>query len=201
MRRRKGFVQVDMHRVDAEIAGARLAHDRVEIGAVAIEERTGLMNSLSDRRDLAFEQPAGVGIGQHDRGDFGPERRFDRGGIDDAVGAGRHRTHGKADQRGGRRIGAMGRFRHQHHVARGALAARLYRRLDRHHAAQLAMGARLRRHGDRRHARHRHQRAREIIDQSKRALHGGGRLQRMNVGEPRQARHFLVEPRIVFHRA
>ena len=43
-------------------------------------------------------------------------------------------------------------------------------------------------------------RARSSIS-SKRALHGGGRLQRMNVGEPRQARHFLVEPRIVFHRA
>ncbi len=43
--------------------------------------------------------------------------------------------------------------------------------------------------------------AAELVDHLQRALHGGGRLQRMDVGEAGQPRHRLVEARIVFHRA
>ena len=38
VRGREGLVEVDVHRVDAEVARANLADDRVEIGAVAIDE-------------------------------------------------------------------------------------------------------------------------------------------------------------------
>ena len=58
----------------------------------------------------------------------------------------------KPIERGGGRIGAVGGVRHQHHVARLALALRLDGGLDRHHAAELAMGAGLRRQRDGRHA-------------------------------------------------
>jgi hypothetical protein len=71
MRSREGLVQVDVHRVDAEIARARLAYHCVEIRAVAVEIRARLMNRVGDADDLALEQPAGIGIGQHDRRNVG----------------------------------------------------------------------------------------------------------------------------------
>ena len=124
------------------------------------------MHRLGDFDDLALEQAAGVRIGQHDRGDVRPERRAHRRRADGSVGARRHRAHGKADQRGGRRVGAVRGIRDQHDVAAGALAVRRDRRLDRHHAAEFAMRARLRRHRDRAHAGHLHQQAREHADRA-----------------------------------
>ena len=100
-------------------------------------------------------------------------------------GARRHRLDPVAEQRGGRRIGAVRRIRHQHD--RALLAARRERRLDRHHAAQLAMRAGLRRQRDRRHAGQFAQPARQLGDQLERARHGRLRLQRMDVAEARAA--------------
>ena len=114
-------------------------------------------------------------------------------------GARRHGLDAIAEQRGGRRIGAVRRIRHQHD--RALLAARRERRLDRHHAAELAMRAGLRRHRDRRHAGQLAQPARQLGDQLERALHGRLRLQRMDVAEARQPRHLLVQARIVLHGA
>ena len=119
--------------------------------------------------------------------------------IDRAVGPRRHRLDPVAEQRGGRRIGAVRRIRHQHD--RALLAARRERRLDRHHAAQFAMRARLRRQRDRRHAGQFAQPARQLGDQRERARHGRLRLQRMDVAEAGQPRHLLVQPRIVLHGA
>ncbi len=73
MGRREGLVQVDVHGVDAEVARPHPADDGVEIGAVAVEVGARLVHGLGDLDDLALEQPAGVGVGQHDRGDLGPD--------------------------------------------------------------------------------------------------------------------------------
>jgi hypothetical protein len=45
MRRREGLVEVDVHGVDAKVAGAHLADDGVEIGAVAIDEAARRMTA------------------------------------------------------------------------------------------------------------------------------------------------------------
>ena len=82
VRRREGLVQVDVHRVDAEIAGTHLADDGVEVGAVAIEERAGRVDRVGDRDHVGLEQAAGVGVGDHDRGDVGREMLLDRLEID-----------------------------------------------------------------------------------------------------------------------
>ena len=110
-------MQIDVHRVDAEIAGPRLADDRVEIRAVAIEVGAGLMHGLGDLDDLALEQSAGVRIGQHDRGDVRPERRLDGGTGDGAVRRRRNWPHREADQRRGRRIGAVRAIGHEDDIA------------------------------------------------------------------------------------
>ena len=72
MRRREGLVQVDVHRVDAEVAGPNLADDRVEIRSVAIDERPRGMDRVGDRLHLRFEQAASVGVGDHHRSNVGP---------------------------------------------------------------------------------------------------------------------------------
>ena len=76
-----------------------------------------------------------------------------------------------------------------------------YGGLDRHHAAHFAMGAGLGRQRHGRHVGEREQPVGQFLHQRQRALHGRDRLQRMDVGKARQPRHFLVEARIVLHRA
>ena len=142
-------MQVDVHAVDAEIARSHPAHDRVEVGAVAIEVGAGGMHGFRNLDDLGFKQAAGVGIGQHDRRHVRPERRLERGEIDPAVLRSWDRFDGEAERRSGRRIGAVRRLGDEHDGP--TLAARRERSLDRHQAAQLAVGARLRGH---RHGRH-----------------------------------------------
>ena len=75
------------------------------------------------------------------------------------------------------------------------------RRRDRHQAAQLAMRAGLGRERHRAHIGEVEQPARQLLHQRERALHRRLRLQRMNIGEAFEPRHFLVEPRIMLHRA
>ena len=201
MRGRERLVQVDVHGVDAEVARTRLADDGVEIRAVAIEIGARLVNGVGDADDLALEQSASVGIGQHDRRDVGRERRAHRFDADDPVLARGDGAHRIADQRGGCGIRAMRGIGNQHHAPRLPLPARLDRRLDRHHAAELAVRAGLWRHCDGVHARHRQKRIRQRLDDLERPLRGRNRLQWVDVRESGQPRHFLVEAGIVLHRA
>ena len=62
-------MQVDVHGVDAEVARLHLADDGVEVGAVGVEERAGRVNGSGDRDDVALEEAAGIGVGEHERGD------------------------------------------------------------------------------------------------------------------------------------
>jgi hypothetical protein len=150
---------------------------------------------------ILLEQSAGVGIGQHDRGDIWPEPFLDLGRIESAVVARRNRAHHKSSARRRGRIGAMRRLRHENRFAGFSLSLGLDRGLDRHHAAGLAMRARSRRHRDSVHPGHDHQPAGELGDKFKCALHGRLRLQGMNIGKAGQARHRLVEAGIMLHRA
>src|SRR3546814_7097517 len=59
VRGRKGLVQIDVHRIDAEVAGAHAADDRVEVRAVAIDIAARGMDRVRNRLHLALEQPAG----------------------------------------------------------------------------------------------------------------------------------------------
>src|SRR6185312_15322369 len=133
------------------------------------------------------------------RGDVGTELRLERRQIDAAALIGWDGVDGEAARRRGRRVGAVRRFRHQH--APACLAARVERGADAQHAAELAMraGGRAQRH--RRHAGQHLEPMRQRVDELERALHGRRRLQWVEVGEARQPRQLLVEPRIVLHGA
>ena len=92
-------------------------------------------------------------------------------------------------------------FGHQHTAAAFVLAACRQRRADRHHAAQFAMRARLGRERDSGHAGQFLQPVREFMHQFERALHGLDRLQGMHIADAGQARHLLVQARIMLHGA
>ncbi len=110
-----------MHAIDAEIARLRLADDGVEIRAVAVEIGPGLLHGAGDFHDLRLENAAGIGVREHDRRDIRTEQLLHVLHMHRAIGAGGNGLHLEADQSGGRRVGAMGRIRHQHHAARCAL--------------------------------------------------------------------------------
>ena len=135
-----------MHRVDAEVARAHLADDRVEIGAVAIDEGARRMDRVADRLHVGLEQPAGVRVGDHHRGDVGAEARLQRFEVDAAGRVRRDVLDAVAGEGRRRGVGAVSALRHEDHLA--LVAPRLERRADAEQAAQLAVGAGLRAHRD-----------------------------------------------------
>ena len=124
-------MQIDVHRIDAKVARPHPAHDRVEVRAVAINERADGVDGIGDVLQFAFEQPARVGIGDHYRGNitvFRPahtQARLERGPIDPALGCRRDRLDPVTGEGCGGRVGAVRAFGHQHHRAR--IAPRLER--------------------------------------------------------------------------
>ena len=134
MRRAERFVQVDVHRIDTEIARPDLADDRVEVGAVAIDIAASCMDRVADPLQVALEQAAGVRVGDHHRGHIGSQPRLHRRGVDPPVRTGGNVLHRETGECRGCRVGAVRALGHQHDLAR-ALATLLQRRLDAQHPA------------------------------------------------------------------
>src|SRR5438105_1026607 len=69
VRCREGLVQIEVHDIEAHVAGPRDADQRVEVRTVVVEERTGVVRQLRDLQDVFLEDSERVRVGQHDRGD------------------------------------------------------------------------------------------------------------------------------------
>ena len=63
-------MQVQVHHVDAEVAGPGLADQRVHVGAVHVEQRALGVQNVGDLVNLAFEDAERGGVGEHQRGGF-----------------------------------------------------------------------------------------------------------------------------------
>ena len=61
-------MQVQVHHVDAEVAGADLADQRVHVGAVHVEQRALGVEDVGDLVDLVFEDAERGRVGEHQRG-------------------------------------------------------------------------------------------------------------------------------------
>ena len=59
----EGFVQIELHGVDAEIAGSGLAHNGIHVGTVAEDEAALVVDNVRHLFDVFFEQSQGIGIG------------------------------------------------------------------------------------------------------------------------------------------
>ncbi len=103
-------MQVDVHRVDAEVARAHPPDDRVEVGPVAIDEGPGGVDRVADRDHVGLEQPAGIGVGDHHRGDVGAEAGAHRGEVDPPARVGGDVLDRIAAEGRRRRVGAVRAF-------------------------------------------------------------------------------------------
>ena len=61
----EGLVQVEVHHVDAQVAGADDAQQGIQVGAVAIDQPAAIVDDLDDLLEVFVEQTERVRIGQH----------------------------------------------------------------------------------------------------------------------------------------
>ena len=66
----EGLVEVDVDDVEAHVARARVAHHRVEVGAVVVERPPRRVDQAGDLGDVLVEEPERVRVGQHQAGDL-----------------------------------------------------------------------------------------------------------------------------------
>jgi len=79
-------VQVQVHHVHAEVAGADLAHQRVHICAVHVKQSAFGVEDVGDLVDLALEDAERGGVGEHERGCLVVHLAGERVKVDAAVG-------------------------------------------------------------------------------------------------------------------
>ena len=197
MRGRKCLVQVDVHRIDAQITRPHPPDDGVEIRTIAIDIAACGMDRIGNGLHVPFEQAACVGVSDHDAGHIRTKPRLQRIQINAPFGRCGNifdRESGKGRRR---RVGAMRAFGHQNDAA--WIAPRFQCGLDRQYAAQLAMRTSLGCHGNAVHAGQFDQPDRQFIDNCKRTLHCLDRLQWMHVGKTCHPCDLFIQTRVMLH--
>ena len=132
-------MQVQVHDVGAEVAGANLADQRVHVGAVHVEQRALGVQHVGDLVDLLLEDAQRIGIGQHQRGDIFVDLRYQRSDVHHAGGIRFQVLDRVAAHRGRRRVGAVRGVGDEDLLAR--IALRLEIGADQQDAGKLAMRA------------------------------------------------------------
>ena len=197
--RGKGLVQIEVHHVDAEIAGPRDADQRIHVGAVHVQHGALLVQDFGHADDVVLEDAERVRVGHHEGGDVAGHQLFQRAEIDAAGLAGLDVLHRVAGDGGGGRIGAVGRIRNQNLLAR--VAAFFEQRANQQDAGEFAVRSGRGLQRDRVHAGDLGQRRFQRRHDFHAALRQRFGLVRMRPGQAFGARHHLVDPRVVLHGA
>ncbi len=161
-------MQVQVHHVHAEVAGAGLADQRVHVGAVHVEQGALGVEDVGDFVDLAFEDADRGWVGEHQRGGLFVDLAREGFKIDAAFGVGLEVLNLVAADGGGGGVGAVGGVGDEDFFARVAL--RLVPGADEEDAGEFAVGAGGGLEGDRVHAGDFDEAALEQIDDFKNAL-------------------------------
>ncbi len=140
VRLRERLVQVEVHDVEAHVARAADAHDRVQVRAVVVERGAGVVDDAGDLLDVGVEEAERVGVGEHQAGDAVVGQPPQVLEVDAAVGRGADLHDLVARHRHRRRVGAVGRVGRQHQGA--VVAAVGVVGAGEQHARQLAVRAR-----------------------------------------------------------
>ena len=114
-------MQVQVHHIHAEVAGPHLAHQRIHVGAVHIEQRALGVQNVGDLVNLMLEHTQRRWVGEHQRrGVFVhlPRECFE---VDAAIGIRLEILHCVAAEGCGSRVGAVGRVGNENLLARIAL--------------------------------------------------------------------------------
>ena len=193
-------MQVHVDDVEPHVTRPHLAQNGIEVGAVVVQQATGLMHDVGNLLDAPFEHAEGAGIGQHDAGGLRSHRRLQRLDIDIALVVGRHLARHVAEHCRRGRIGAVRRVRHQYLGAPG-VAPRPVIGTDHRHAGEFTLGAG---HGRKAYAGH----AGDVLEDLLQVMHARQKAlrmrhrgQRVPAGKPRQQGQGVTGARVVFHRA
>ena len=199
VRLREGLVQVDVDDVEAHVARPRDAHDRVQVGAVVVERRAGVVHDAGDLLDALVEEAERVRVGEHQAGDVLVRLGAQVVDVDAAALVGcdlDHLVAGHRDRRGVRAVSGVGS---QHLGA--LLAAVLVIRARQQQPGKLAVGAGRGLKADVRQPADLGQRPLQPPHQLERALRALRRLQRVQPRVAGQRGDALVQARVVLHRA
>ena len=196
----KGLVQVHVDDVEAHVARAHLAQNRVEVGAVVVGEAARVVNDFLDFGDGFFEHAQRRRIGQHQAGGVRTDGRFQRFDVDAAGRVGGNFLDRVAAHRRRRRVGAVRGIRHDDFAPCG-VAARIVVGANHRHPGEFAMRARHRRHRHAGHAGHVLQYFLQLEHAGQKALPGFVRAGRMPRQKLRQHRQRIARARVVLHRA
>ena len=121
MRGRKRLVQVQVHHVRPKVPRPRLAHQRVHVRAVHVQQRALRMQNFRDLMHLRLKHPNRRRIGQHQRGRILVHRRPQLVQVDRTLRIRLQVLHLVPNHSSRRRICPMRRVRHKHRLARIAL--------------------------------------------------------------------------------
>ena len=199
VRGRERLVEVEVDDVEPHVARPHQAEQRVQVGAVHVEERARVVDDLRDLDNLFLEEPERVGVGEHQRGAVVVDQFREVAHVDQALGVGMNGLNLVPRQRGGGRVGAVRRIGDDD--APAGVATRRVVGVDHQDARELALraGGGLQRHAI--HARHFLQPLFEFIHQTQRALRERLALQGVRGRRARVPRHLLVDLGVVLHRA
>ena len=200
VRRGERLVEVEVHDVEAHIAGAYLADEGVHVGSVVVEQTAGLVDEGGNLLDLRLEEAEGVGVGHHDAGEVGTEEGLEVLHVDEAVGVGLDDDDLKAADgcRGGvRAVGTVG----DDDLRAGQVAAVAVVGAHDHEACELAVGSSAGVEGEVGHARDGGEHLLHLVVDSLDTLHGADGLQRMDAREGGHGGDGLVDLRVVLHGA
>ena len=146
VRRGERLVQVHVHHVESDVAGADASDDGVEVRAVAVAEAARLVHELADLGHVRVEEAERVRTRQHDARHFGRQHRLQRVQVHVAVRVAGHDLRREPCHGGARRVRAVRGIRDQHVLAGGVAAGAVIGR-DQHAAGEFAVGARHGLHG------------------------------------------------------
>ncbi|MPM11535.1 hypothetical protein SDC9_57881 [bioreactor metagenome] len=193
-------MQVEVHHVEAHVAGTRGAHDGVHVRAVIVAEPTRVVDDSGGFKDVAVEYAERVGVCEHQARRFLPDGVFQRAEIHRAIRRGGDVDHRKARHRSRSGVGSMRGIRHDNLPSR-VISVRLMIRLDEKQTQQFSVRARRRLEGHFIHADEFIKQFRRFRQHFQAPLHGLHRLKRMNGGKAFQRRRLLVDGGVVFHGA
>ena len=113
----EGLVEVEVQHVEPHVSGTDLPQNGVGVGAVVVEQPSGIVHQGSHFGDLFFEESQGVGVGEHDARHPMVQEPPKGLKIDVAPVVGGDLYHIEPRHGGGGGIGAVGRIGHDHGAA------------------------------------------------------------------------------------
>ena len=198
VRRREGLVEVEMDNVEVHLAGRGPTEDRVEVGAVIVQEAARGMDDIGDLEDMLFEDPEGVRIREHEREGLVPRRGPEGLQIDPAV-LRRNLDDVVPEHARGREVRPVGGVGQDDLVARLPSVAMIRGGDEETRVFPLSPGRGLQR--DRVHAGDFRQDPLQFVEEAQRPLDRGLVLVRMDPRDGREGGELFRELRVELHRA